>query len=520
MPHSDVLIIGSGIAALAAADQLCETMSVRILTKGSFFDGNSYLAQGGVAAVLSTEDTWDSHCKDTMEAGAFQNDPKAVKQLVENGTDAIMTLISNGMAFDHNASGSLALGREGAHSYNRIAHAGGDATGKALLQFLLKKLQDKVAFAQHTMAIDLLMHENRCTGAAARNKAGETVSYTASHTIIAAGGCGALYEHTSNHPFLTGDGLALAYRAGAELGDLEFVQFHPTMLLKNGSAAGLISEAVRGEGAFLQNELGERFMQHVHPLADLAPRDIVAREIFRQNKNGQKVFLNTLPVKNFEQRFPTITALCRKHGINPVESLIPVVPGMHFFMGGIMTDLHGRTSVENLYAAGESACTGVHGANRLASNSLLEGLVFGKKLGEYIQSKPAAFSSQAPFLKQSVHQVPHFPDKKEIQAVMTAYLGIQRTEAELSRASEWFSAYQHIISDYPYYVKNCTNEQSEIANMLTIGSLITKSALARKESRGGHYRLDYPEALDSWQGKQLIHSIAGTKIKVGKTGVA
>ncbi|MGP1909240.1 L-aspartate oxidase [Metabacillus sp. JX24] len=509
MPQTDVLIIGSGIAALSAACQLQKTKKVTILTKGAKVSSNSMLAQGGIAAAVSANDNISSHSVDTLIAGHFHNDEEAVELLVRQGAKDVLSLAENGLPFDRDSRGELLLGMEGAHSFSRILHAGGDATGRAMMRFLLSCLNENTVIHEQEMVLELIVENGVCLGAVSRSQNGLVNTHTAQHTILATGGCGKLYQHTSNADGITGDGLALAYRAGAVLADMEFTQFHPTMLLSGGGCAGLISEAVRGEGAFLQNDLDERIMEGIHPLKDLAPRDIVARVIFSQIKKGRSVYLNIMPVSSFEERFPTITAMCRKYNIAIENGLLPVAPGMHFLMGGIKTDLHGRTSVSRLYAAGETACTGVHGANRLASNSLLEGLVFGKRLAHKIQSIQETVD-----LKGSDAQVFSYradidlPEQEDIQQVMTAYAGIERTEKDLAKALHWFEKWLK-----PYWtinVKDLTNDSAERLNMMTSGWLIVSAALQRTESRGGHCRLDFPDSNDAfWLKKQILLSNKG-----------
>lgn len=505
MPFADVMIIGSGLSALIAAKRLGEEKNVIIFTKSSKFDSNSMLAQGGVAAAISEEDQWISHLLDTLTAGCEHNDEEAVQALVQQGPQALWNLISEGMNFDRDEHGNLLLGKEGAHHFRRILHAGGDATGKALVEFLMSKLPNTVRIMENEMALDLMVEGGRCTGVMTRNDNGNLSCYHAAHTIIATGGCGSMYSFTSNSPSTTGDGLAMAFRAGAELADLEFVQFHPTMAFVNGQCRGLVSEAVRGEGALLVDASGRRIMESVHRMAELAPRDIAAREIYREISGGKQVFLDISGVQNFSSRFPTITALCRQNGINLEEGLIPVVPGAHFMMGGIQTDLFGRTSLEGLYAVGEAACTGVHGANRLASNSLLEGIVFGRMLAEAVIQSDMPFSEagvQHPG-KMSISS-PVLPAKKEIQEVMMKYCGIVRNRDGLEKAIHWFEQYKDLIF-MDIDVNSFTNEQIEIRNMLTTGWLICTSALRRTESRGGHYRSDCPKQEDSlWLKKRII----------------
>ncbi|WP_273125004.1 L-aspartate oxidase [Metabacillus sp. HB246100] len=506
MPQTDVLIIGSGLAALSAAYYL-KNKQVTVLTKSSWIESNSMLAQGGIAAAIGPNDSWQSHYQDTIEAGCFHNQENNVALLVQEGSREILDWVERGMTFDVDVNGRLLLSKEGAHHHNRIVHAGGDATGREITQFLYKKVCEKAHIVEDEMAVDLLVDHNQCIGVVTKNKEGKLTTYTADYTIIASGGCGAVYGHTSNAHVITGDGIAMAYRAGAKLSDMEFIQFHPTMLYQNGKCIGLISEAVRGEGAILKNQLGERFMKEIHELGDLAPRDIVSRAIFDEMKNGNSVYLDITRISHFENRFPTITKMCLDNGINLEKGWIPVAPGMHFLMGGIQTNEHGETNVPHLLAVGEAACTGVHGANRLASNSLLEGLVFGKRVAEFLSTKLT--SSYSSYLKESLDQYREvcnveLPTKEQIQDIMTNYVGILRTQSELEYAVKWFESYQK-RNFWDFNVKDFTIEQIERLNMVTIGWIISMSALKRTESRGGHFRKDYPtQNNDYWKQRQVI----------------
>ncbi|MGG4491715.1 L-aspartate oxidase [Metabacillus idriensis] len=517
MPQTDAVIIGSGIAALSAAYQLQSSRKVTILTKSTKYESNSMLAQGGIAAAVDKYDSWKDHYEDTMIAGSHHNDAFAAELLVKQGAKAVLGLIKDGFQFDRDLHGHILLGQEGAHKFSRILHAGGDATGKAVIQFLLSQLNENTEIIEDEMALDLIIIDGICRGAVTRNAHGDIKQYFAGHTILATGGCGSLYKHTSNSLVTSGDGLAMAFRAGAVLTDMEFTQFHPTMLLINGECVGLISEAVRGEGAFLQNECGIRVMEGIHEFEDLAPRDIVARTIFSQMKKGHRVFLNISSISAFESRFPTISAMCKKHGVNLEEGLIPVAPGMHFLMGGIKTDIDGKTSVSRLFAVGEAACTGVHGANRLASNSLLEGLVFGSRLGMHIlNSSQDAFAEAAESAKTrtGTKQDIIFPSKEEIKWMMTNFAAIERSEEGLSSAKCWFEKFLLPISFWDINVNNFTNEEYEKMNMMTAGWLIVASALRRTESRGGHFRTDYPYKEDRlWLKKQILLSKYDTELK-------
>jgi L-aspartate oxidase len=499
----DVVIIGSGLAALTVAAQLSEHKHVIILTKSKMTNSNSMLAQGGVAAAISKEDHWRKHYKDTMNAGWNSNDESAVQQLVKEGPLYIKKLIQEGMKFDSNHDGTLKLGLEGAHSVRRILHAGGDATGRSLVNFMLECISDRVTIIEDEMAVDLIVHEDRCIGVITKNSHEQLNTYFSQATILATGGCGGLFSFTSNDTTVTGDGIALAYRAGAELIDLEFIQFHPTLLYVNEKAVGLVSEAVRGEGAVLVDNSGRRIMEGLHPKKDLAPRDIVARAIYREIKQGKKIYLNIENVTDFNKRFPSITELCGKYGIPLENQLIPIVPGAHFLMGGVKTNLVGATSVMGLYAIGETACTRVHGANRLASNSLLEAIVFANRLAHYLLSK----KKEKRIIPQNIYQpaVFHFPLPKheEIQNIMMRYVGIERSYEGLLKAKRWFEHYNiYDLMQVPGMMM--TKEQTNIVNMMITGWLITTSALQRTESRGAHYRTDYPIMNPKWQNWVIV----------------
>ncbi|WP_226667224.1 L-aspartate oxidase [Metabacillus litoralis] len=508
MPQTDVLIIGSGLAALSAAYHL-RHKQITMITKSSWKKSNSMLAQGGIAAAIHKRDSWKNHFADTLVAGCYHNNEKNVEYLVQDGPSEILDWCERGMSFDCDKNGQFLLGKEGAHSHHRIIHAGGDATGKELTQFLYQSTKSSINIIENELVVDLIIKNGQCLGVCTKNQQGEIEYYLASKTIIASGGCGAVYGHTSNADVITGDGIAMAYRAGAEIADMEFIQFHPTMLHINGKCVGLISEAVRGEGAILINEAGKAFMNDLHHQGDLAPRDVVSRAIFDEMKKGHKIYLDISMISNFSTRFPTISTLCLQHGVSIASGRIPVAPGMHFLMGGILTNDKGETSIPNLFAVGEAACTGVHGANRLASNSLLEGLVFGKRIAEHILTLPFTnencLTANIQNHKLMSGNVDKLPSKKDIQEIMTTCVGIQRTKAELVYAVKWFEDYKNQVSFWDFNVKDFTIEQIEIINMLTIGWIISTAALRRTESRGGHYRLDFPERNDiSWRQKQVI----------------
>lgn len=508
MPQTDVIIVGSGLASLMTAYRLYEHKNVMIFTKTKKEESNSWLAQGGVAAALSEQDDWRLHYEDTLIAGAYHNDERAVEILVREGPQRLLELVEAGLQFDIDENGQFQLGNEGAHRCRRILHAGGDQTGKAIVSFLLEKLRAKVAIIENESVIDLVVEQGRCIGVQTKKNV-----YYAHAVVLSTGGCGNVYSFTSNAPTVTGDGIALAYRAGAVVCDMEFIQFHPTMLYVGGKAVGLISEAVRGEGAVLVTEDGKRVMEHVHPQRELAPRDIVARAIHAEIMEGRHVYLDISMIPNFRARFPTIAKLCEAHGVNIESGKLPIVPGAHFLMGGIQVDLWGQTSLPGLYAVGEAACTGVHGANRLASNSLLEGMVFGARLAEALRNEKqpdiahTVRPSAQPFTKP-------LPTTQQIQTVMMQHVGIVRDEASLTAAKQWFEQFslpELVNADWSLF----SEEEMTVASLLITGWLITTSALKRTESRGGHYRLDYPQEEEHWKKRRIERIKDELFVKIG-----
>jgi L-aspartate oxidase len=536
--YSDFLVIGSGIAGLAFAIKASEAGSVNIVTKKQDRDSNTNYAQGGIASVISGEDTFKEHMNDTFKAGAGLCNEKAVKILVQNGPERIKELIDWGTKFTFkkvsNGLRALDLGREGGHSHNRIVHAE-DLTGREIENSLLEKistLKNVHIFENHT-AVDLLTEHqlhilNRkkaknpitCYGAyILENSTNAVHIFNSKITLLATGGVGQVYLHTTNPDIATGDGIAMAYRAGAIIADMEFYQFHPTALYseKKGGNAFLISEAVRGEGGILLNSKNNRIMEYVHPLKDLAPRDIVARAIDSElKKSGDKcVYLDiTFKGRNFlKGRFPGIFEHCMKEGIDISKDPIPVVPAAHYLCGGIVSDIDGRSSIKNLYVSGEAACTGVHGANRLASNSLLEGIVFSHR----------AFLHSANLLKKSGNsiKIPDFPlwnkegtfdfeewvliqhDLEEVKSLMWDYVGIVRSNLRLQRAYRRIAFLEEEILDY-YRRSTLSSKLIELRNLAAIAKLIITSAMLRKESRGLHYNTDYPKTQND-QKINIIH---------------
>ncbi len=492
MIKTDVLIIGSGIAALSTAAELAKfNINVTIVTKGIKMDSNSALAQGGISVALAQEDDWHLHYKDTLRAGCYLNDEKAVERLVSLAPSVLIDFMAAGMQFDRNKKGELLFGREAAHSLNRVIHAGGDGTGLKVIEQLVANTanNEHITINENEPVLDLIVENGRCLGAVTRDNKGNIRHYAAGSTVIASGGIGQLYPATTNDKTITGDSIALAYRAGAVLKNLEFVQFPPTMRTIAGNAYGFVSEAVRGAGALLINQEGQRIMQGVHPMAELAPRDVVAREVYAHYLKGEKIYLDISSIDNFTEKFPTVSSICLEHGVDLSKKLIPVAPGAHFHMGGIKAASDGRTNIAGLYAVGEAACTGVHGANRLASNSLLEGLVFGKLTGDYIvenNTQPKELTAASPVGRLTAA----LPQKAEIQRKMMEFVGIVRHKSNAEDIIAWFESFApkegFIGLDYNCY----TNEQLEIYNMLTTGWLIAESAAKRKESIGAHYIVD------------------------------
>jgi L-aspartate oxidase len=487
-----VLVVGSGIAGLHAAWRASSFGDVLLVTKRSLFDSATAYAQGGIAAALGAGDSPDLHRKDTLAAGAALCDAAAVAVLTEEGPTRVRDLQTAGADFDLDSSGRLQLGREAAHSMNRIVHAHGDQTGAEVARALIERVRasNRIKVLERTRVLDLVVRDGECTGARA-SVAGKATDIIADATVLATGGCGQVYRYTTNPVVATGDGFAIAHRAGATLADMEFVQFHPTALDTPENPLALVSEAVRGEGACLVNTRGDRFMKRVHRLAELAPRDVVARAIFSEQKKGQ-VYLDARKLgKEFVRRFPGITALCKGRGIDPQRDLIPVTPAAHYMMGGIVVDLCGRSSLARLWAVGEVSRTGVHGANRLASNSLLEGLVFAERVArdlrdlKALKSVPAAGPSwRVPALRdRGAAQVA----ADRVRAIMWDDAGIVRSAAGL------WDAFDRLMNIEDRLPEGATEE----LNLVQTAQMIVWSALQREESRGGHYREDFPRPRKS-----------------------
>lgn len=492
------LVIGSGVAGLHTAWRASQKADVLVLTKRSLFDSATAYAQGGIAAALGAGDSPRLHWRDTLAAGGALCDEEAVRVLVEEGPTRVRELQLAGAHFDLTPEGALQLGREAAHSRRRIVHSHGDRTGAEVARTLVERVRDsrRTSVLERARALELIVEKGRCAGVRA-SVMGQAVEIRADATVLATGGCGQIYRYTTNPVVATGDGYAIAHRAGVRIADMEFVQFHPTALDTPENPLALVSEAVRGEGAVLLNGELERFMPRRHRLAELAPRDVVAREIFRERARTGRVWLDARHLSEvFQEKFPGIFALCMARGIDPRQDLIPVTPAAHYMMGGIVTDLRGRSHLRHLYACGEVARTGVHGANRLASNSLLEGLVFAERIARDLESVP---KSAAP-KRTRRWSVPPLPDRgaaqvaaDEVRSVMWEYAGIDRDARGLKHCLEVLAG----IAD------RLPPGATEELNMCDTATMVARAALARRESRGGHYRRDFPTARPGWARKHI-----------------
>jgi L-aspartate oxidase len=510
--HADFLIIGSGIAGLRAAVELSGAGSVLILTKAEPREGNTGYAQGGIAAAVGPNDSPALHAADTMAAGDGLCDAHAVEVLVADGPRYVRELMEWGAAFDCDADGNPALAIEGAHSARRVLHAH-DATGREIGRVLWRRASalPDVRTSDHARVVSLVVDGKigRCVGAQVLHENGSTSIVRAKVVLLATGGAGHVFSDTTNPPVATGDGVAMAYRAGATVADLEFVQFHPTALKVAGQPRFLLSEALRGEGARLLNEAGERFMERYDPAGDLAPRDRVARSIeLESRRTGAPIYLSlqTLDPDFVHERFPLISAACREAGLDLARDRIPVGPAAHYIMGGVQTDLDGRTTIGGLFAAGEVACTGVHGANRLASNSLLEGLVFGARAGRAMRAdlkdgvSVEAVANPLPARGRAVGL--EFVDDaaRRLQRAMWRDVGLFRNRAGLEAVVGEFEPMWRSINAWMANALPLDAEGWRVASILTVGRLIARAALRREESRGGHYRDDFPVRDDiHWQ---------------------
>ncbi len=507
----DFVIVGSGVAGLFAALHLADRGKVAIITKDELTECNTEYAQGGIAVALGEDDTAAEHAEDTIAAGAGLCEPHAVELLTTEGPGAVEELMRLGMRFDREGE-ELLRGREAAHGRNRILHASGDETGHEVERSLSRRAQvhPSITIFEHTQMTDLLVIEGRCVGCdALAHDGGERVRFVASVTILAAGGLGQIYAVTTNPLVTTGDGMAAAYRAGCRLMDMEFVQFHPTALYHEGSPKFLISEAVRGEGAVLRNASGERFMPGYHELGDLAPRDVVARSVFSEMRSDGRDFVeldfSSIPLERFLSRFPGIVAELRRRGFDIYSERVPVAPAAHYAMSGVLTDLHCRTDLPGLLAVGECACMGLHGANRLASNSILEGLVFGVRCARMAPTLPRLSYEQmgvAAELAPPPVRVGAPAIRSELQRLMQQCAGMERIGEDLAEARAEVDARVRQIATVP----SASREEAEAANLVTLARLMLEAALARTESRGAHYRSDFPELDEAWHRHLTLRS--------------
>ncbi len=515
---SDFLVIGSGIAGLSYALKVAEKGSVAVITKREISETATNLAQGGIASVFSEEDSFDAHTQDTMIAGVHLPDEKIVRMVVESGPQAIRDLIDWGVKFSKNDDNTYDLTREGGHSQRRIFHAK-DVTGREIERALVEAVQNhpNITVYENHIAVDLIteakqthrrIRPDRCLGAYILDiEKKEVIPFGARITVLATGGAGKVYLYTCNPDVATGDGVAMAYRAGATIANMEFMQFHPTTLFHHQAKSFLISEAVRGEGAILRRRDGTAFMAGYHKLKDLAPRDIVARAIDNEMKvhGDDCVFLDITHRGEayITDRFPNIYETCLSYGIDMVKEPIPVVPAAHYLCGGIKVDEWGESDIQNLFAIGEVSCTGLHGANRLASNSLLEGVVYGNRAAERSLERhceqPATFPGIEPWdsgsATDSDEEVVVAHNWDEIRRSMWNYVGIVRSNKRLVRALRRIQMVQEEITDY-YWDFNITSDLIELRNITTVAELIVRCALERKESRGLHYTIDHPETDD------------------------
>ncbi len=525
--NADVIVIGSGIAGLTAALSARDKgLSVLLLTKDVLSTGSTSWAQGGIAAALGPGDSPDQHFQDTLEAGAGLCDQESVRILVQEGPAAVKRLINLGATFDLDSSGNVALTREGGHRRDRIAHAGGDATGAEISRALVAKVlaDPKVRIFEHALVLDLLKDKNeRVCGVTlhvmGKGKIDGVGAALARAVVLATGGLGAVFQQTTNPLVATGDGVALALRAGATVADLEFVQFHPTVLWVGSDSRGsqpLISEAVRGEGAVLRNINGEAFMSTIHPMKDLAPRDVVAHAVHEEIIKSGKPYVYLDGTKLGEnvwlQRFPNILSSCRKIGIDPLVDMIPVVPAAHYASGGVVSDMTGKTDIPGLFAVGECANTGVHGANRLASNSLLEGLVVAERVANHLTDLP---KQSEPLIENTPTNLIDGKVRKDITETTTTGAGAVRNATGLNKTIDK-------LSELAKKTTKLSSTQSwEATNLLTVSSFLSNAALRREESRGSHWRSDFPERNDSrWlvriQGKLNEGKLELSEKTIGK----
>ena len=504
----DVLIVGSGIAGLTVATSLEGSMSVALMTKGSLGFGSTLYAQGGVAAAVAADDNPQLHFADTVVAAAGLGDEAAIRVLVEEAPDAVAFLESAGVQLDLEGL-RLAVTREGGHSRRRVVHSGGDATGAEIVRALLEQVRTMgIALIEESFLVDIVTDDDGHVAGAVVMTRGRLGLIRCGTVVIASGGYGQLYAETTAPASCTGDGAAAALRAGAKLADLEFVQFHPTTLFVNSDPRPLLSEAMRGEGARLVDASGRAVMEGVHPLGDLAPRDIVARGLFaemsKQNVDHLYLDATVLGAAHLEHRFPTILAACRAHGIDPVAEPIPISPACHYTMGGVWTDLVGETTLPGLYAVGEVAASGVHGANRLASNSLLEGAVFGRRAAVAISRTTQESHGHERQQSSGLTRMSNSPnaislaDKAQLRRKAVSDAGVVRTGSDLATLQRW------IAEQRDRFAAPRSETELESANLFLLAAALVDAASAREESRGAHFRSDFPETDEIWRVRQSL----------------
>ncbi|WP_126424710.1 L-aspartate oxidase [Brevibacillus marinus] len=521
--RTDVVVVGAGIAGLYTALQVSTYADVILISKKKLDDSNTRWAQGGIAAVTAKSDSPALHRQDTLVAGAGLCSRAAVEVLVHEGPERLKELIAYGTQFDKDDEGRYALTREGAHSKRRILHAHGDATGAEIVRALSERVREtpRITVLEDHFVIDVVTHEQQCVGVLVMGPDDDMFFIQSDATVLATGGAGQLYRYTTNPEIATADGIAMAYRAGAEIQDVEFIQFHPTALYYPDAPRFLISEAVRGEGAILRNINGQRFMEQYHPLKELAPRDVVARAIVTEMErtNSAYVYLDITHESEelIKHRFPTIYKFCLQYGLDMVTDWIPVAPACHYIMGGVRTDLHGETSTSRLFACGEVSCTGVHGANRLASNSLSEAVVFGHRIAKRIKElAPLGALPPIRFELPREHRPANvMKERVKLQKLMLRHVGLKRHEKGLQKASQEM---ERMMRFFHYALRD--RESFEFLNLLNTALLTTRAALLREESRGSHYRSDFPQTDDLIWRKHIIQSIQeGVRIEGGEADV-
>lgn len=517
-----VIVVGAGIAGLFTAIKASERYDVLLIAKKTLLESNTRYAQGGIAAVISEADSPEYHREDTLNAGAGLCSREAVDVLVHEGPEGVHDLIRLGTQFDKE-NGELALTQEGAHSHRRILHAQGDATGAEIVRALTEQVRqiDRIETWDEHFVIDIVTDRGQCCGVIVQKRDGSRLFVRGKATVLCTGGAGQLYRYTTNPEVATGDGVAMAFRAGASVRDMEFIQFHPTALSFPGAPRFLISEALRGEGAVLRNIRGERFMERYHPQLELAPRDVVARAIVSEMEKTQATYvyldITHEPEQKVKSRFPTIYHFCLRYGLDLTSDWIPVAPAAHYMMGGVMTDLNGETTIPRLFACGEVSSTGVHGANRLASNSLSEAIVFGRRIVQRIDQLDDVRFEPDVRVDENRSGAPIQPmieKRLKLQKIMLRYVGLKRDREGLAKAE------QELRRQLPLFQARLSKrEEYEYANLLICALLTTSAALLREESRGGHYRADFPQRDDAhWQKHSLLyrdHTNADNGIALG-----